>query len=150
MGNKRIEQVYTQYVADDHEDDCVSVTSKRTRSPRRDFHRNAPWKQSPSTRRDVDMRSQCSDRRVRDVREDPNYQNMRDKVSGSRGEDVRARDNRDYYPRDDKPRGSMSTRGDYARSEPSRLEPRYYEHKVRDRKPRQDDYEHDRRHDRRD
>ena len=147
MGNKRIEQVHTQYVADDHEDDRVSQTSKRTRSPRRDFHRSAPWKQSPSTRRDVDIRSQHSDRRIRDVREDPNYQNMRDNLSGPRGEDVRARN---YYPRDDQPRGSMSSRGDYARSEPSRLEPRYYEPKLKDRKPRPDDYESDRRPERRD
>ena len=90
MGNKRIEKVHTQYVADDHDDDCVSISSKRTRSPRRDLHRNAPWKQSPSNRQDVDMRSQCSDRRVRDIREDPNYQNMRDNLSRPRGEDARA------------------------------------------------------------
>ena len=42
----------------------------------------------------------------------------------------------------------LSARGDYARSEPSRLEPRYYEPKLKDRKPRPDDYESDRRPDR--
>ena len=147
MGNKRIEKVHTQYVADDHDDDCVSISSKRTRSPRRDLHRNAPWKQSPSNRQDVDMRSQCSDRRIRDIREDPNYQNMRDNLSRPRGEDPRMRD---FYPREDHPRGSMSSRGDYARSEPGRLEPRYYEHKPKERKSYPHDYESDRRTDRRD
>ena len=93
------------------------------------------------------MRSQCSDRRVRDIREDPNYQNMRDNLSRPRGEDARARN---FYPREDHPRGSMSTRGDYAHSEPRRLEPRHYEHKSKDRKPRPDNYESDRRFDRRD
>ena len=147
MGNKRIEKVHTQYVADDHDDDCVSISSKRTRSPRRDLHRNAPWKQSPSNRQDVDMRSQCSDRRIRDIREDPNYQNMRDNLSRPRGEDPRTRN---FYPREDHPRGSMSIRGDYARSEPGRLEPRYYENKLKERKSHRHDYESDRRTDRRD
>ncbi len=141
MGERRIEQVYSQYVADDHEDDCVSISSKRTRSPRRDLHRNAPWKQSHSNRQDVDVRSQCSDRRVRDIREDPEYHKMRDNVSRSRGEDVRSRG---YYPREEHPRGSMSSRGD------TRLEPKYYEHKAKDRKPRPEGYESDRRSDRRD
>ena len=93
------------------------------------------------------MRSQCSDRRVRDIREDPNYQNMRDNLSRPRGEDPRARN---FYPREDHPRGSMSTRGDYARSEPGRLEPRYCEHKPKERKSHRHDYESDRRTDRRD
>ena len=147
MGNKRIEKVHHEYVADDHEDDRASQVSKRTRSPRRDIHRSAPWNQSPSNRHDMDIRSQHGDRRVRDIREDPNYQRLRENLSGSRGEDVRARD---YYPRDDQPRGSMSSRCNYARSEPGRLEPRYYEPKFKDRKPRPDDYESDRRPDRRD
>ena len=131
----------------DHDDDCVSISSKRTRSPRRDFHRDAPWKQSPSNRQDVDMRSQCSDRRVRDIREDPNYQNLRDNLSRPRREERRSR-GQDLS--EDHPRGSTSSRVEYARSEPGRLEPRYYEPKPRERKSYPHDHESDRRSNRRD
>ena len=147
MGNKRIEKVHHEYVNDDHEDDRASQVSKRTRSPRRDIHRSAPWNQSPSNRCDIDVRSQYGDRRVRDIREDPDYQRLRENLSGSRGEDVRARD---FYPRDDQPRGSMSSRCNYTQSEPERLEPRHYERKSKDRQSRPVDRESDRRPVRRD
>ena len=138
MGDRRMETVYTEYVADDHEDDRASISSKRTRSPRRDAHRNPPWKQSPSNRQDIDVRSQCSDRRVRDIREDPEYQTLRENLSRPRrGEERRSHD---HNPREDHPRGSMSSRGEYARSEPGRLEPRHYEHKPKERKPRPPNY----------
>ena len=156
MGRRRIEQVYTQYVADDHDNDRMSQTSKRTRSPKRNLQRNPPWKQSSPAahrERDADVRSQGSDRRIRDIREDPNYQNMKDNLSRPRGEDARRLS---HDPREEQPRGSMARRSDYAHSEPSKLEPRHYVHKPRDRKsrheedrkPRHEEYDRDRRTDR--
>ena len=132
MGQRRLDKVYTEYVADDHDDDRISISSKRTRSPRRDPHRDAPWNQSPSNRQDIDLRSERSDRRIRDVRQDPNYQNMRENLSRPRREERRSRD---HTPRDDQPRGSMSSKGGYARSEP-----RHYEHKPKENKPRPPNY----------
>ena len=55
MGERRLNQVYTEKVADDYDDDRISISSKRTRSPRRSY-RGAPWNQSPSNRQDIDLR----------------------------------------------------------------------------------------------
>ena len=143
MGQRRLDKVYTEYVADDHDDDRISISSKRTRSPRREPHRDAPWNQSPSNRQDIDLRSERSNRHIRDVRQDPNYQNMRENLIQPRREERRSRDQtpRDdqprisMYPRDEPPRGSMSSKGGYARSEP-----RHYEHKPKENKPRPPNY----------
>ena len=142
MGERRLNQVYTEKVADDHDDDCISISSKRTRSPRRNY-RGAPWNQSPSNRQDIDLRSECSDRRIRDVRQDPNYHNMRESLTQPHRDAGRSREQppRDdqprisVYPRDEPPRGSMSSKGGYVRSEP-----RHYEHKPKEHKPRPPNY----------
>ena len=120
MGNKRMEMVHTQYVADEYDDDCISISSRRTRSPRRDVHRNTPWKQSPSNHQ------------YRDIRDDPNYQGMRDSLSRPRGEDPRIRD---HYPREGRQRDDMPQRGEHPRSQTGRLEPRYYEQRPKERNP---------------
>ena len=149
MGKKRVEQVYSQYVADDQDNDRMSQSSKRTRSPKR----NPPWKQSsPAAHRDrdVDVRSQGSDRRGGDVRDDPDYYKLKEKLRKPAREEAQRLS---YNPREGQPRGSMA-----------KLEPRHYEHKSRDRNSRQDDdrksnksnksrhddHDYDRRSDRRD
>ena len=147
MGNKRLEMTHTQYVADEFDDDCISISSKRTRSPRRDMHHNAPWNQSPSNRgQDVDMIFiQRSDGRpMRDIRGDDLY---RDDLSRPVGADPRIRG---HYPREERQRDDMPRRGDYPRSQTRHLEPRYYEHKPKERKPQRHESEPGRRSDRRD
>ena len=150
MGERRLEEIRHEYVNDDFDDDRASQASKRTRSPRRESYHKAPWKQSPSNRCDIDVRGQYGDRRIRDVRQDPDYERIREGVSGHRGGSRRAQG---YYPREDQPRGSMSDRRNYAQSEPERperLTPRHFERKSKDRYTHPYDRDPDRRQDRRD
>ena len=129
MGNKRMEMVHTQYVADEYDDDRASISSRRTRSPRRDAYRNIPWKQSPSNRQ------------YSDIRDDPNYQAMKDSIiSRALGEDSRIRE---QYPREGRHRDDKSQRGEHSRSQTGRLEPRYYEPRPKERKPHRHGYDSD-------
>ena len=138
MSQKRVEEVHHEYVNDDHDDDRASQASKRTRSPRKTMTPfcGAPWAQSPTNHRNIDIRDQYGDRRVRDVRQYTDDERVRD------------RRDRDRHPRDDEPRGSMSVRRNYDQYEQERLEPRPYERKSKDRQTRPDD--RDRRNSRRD
>ena len=142
MSQKRVEEVHHEYVNDDYDDDRASQVSKRTRSPRKTMTPfcGAPWAQSPTNRRDVDMRDQYDDRRPRDIRQRQDHDRVRDDVRGPRSSDVRDQDD---YPRD-------GDRRKYAQSEPEPREPRPYERKSKDRQPRPYDHESDRRTSRRD
>ena len=147
MNEKRIQEVHHEYVDDGRDDDRASQASKRTRSPRRDSYHKAPWNQSPTNRCDVDIRGQYGDRRLRDVRQLPDYDRLRENLHGPRGGDRR---DQDFYPREDEPRGSISDRRNYTQSEPEPREPRHYERKSKDRQSRPYDRESDRRTARRD
>ena len=129
IGGHRLDKVYIEFVADERDDDQISISSKRTRSPRREPHRDAPWNQSPSNRQEIDLRSERSDRR-RDIRQEPNYQTLRENLSRPRREEGRSRD---HTPRDEHPRGSMSSK---ARME----QPRRHEYKPMENKPRPPNY----------
>ena len=130
MGRRRMDKGHTEpvYVPDDQDDDRISVSSKRTRSPRRDPHRHAPWNQSPSNRQDIDLRSQGSQRHFRDIREDPNYPALKESLSRPRREDYKK--SRDHTPQDEHPRGSMSSRDYKSRQD----------YKSKEHKPRQPNY----------
>ena len=133
MSQKRVEEVYHEYVDDNYDDDRASQVSKRTRSPRKTMTPfcGAPWAQSPSNRRNLDIREQHDDRRIRDVRQCTDDERVRD------------RRDRDRQPRDKEPRGS-SVRCNYDQHEEERFEPRPYERKSKERQTRPDDRDRDR------
>ena len=126
LSEKRISAVHNEPVEEDREDDRddrASQVSKRTRSPRKAAPlRGAPWKQSPTNRRDVDIRDHHDDRRPRDIRNLPDYDRLREQHRAARGGDVRDQGN---YPREGDPRGTMGDRRSYTHSEPR--EPRPYD-----------------------
>ena len=115
LSKQRIRAVHNEPVDGNYEDDRASQTSKRTRSPRKMPHSGAPWQQAPARRHDADVRDYHDDRRPRDIRDRPDYDQLREQHGGSRSTDVRAHSG---YPRDGDPRGTMGDRRAYTHSEP--------------------------------
>ena len=132
LSKQKIRAVQSEPVEVDYEDDRASQVSKRTRSPRKTMmpFRGAPWAQSPARRHDVDIREYHDDRRIRDVREDPDYDRLREQHRGARTADIR---DQSGYPRDSDPRGTLADRRNYTQSEPREPRP-YHGHKDRSRR----------------
>ena len=117
LSKRRIRAVHSEPVDGHYEDDRASQTSKRTRSPRKMPYSGAPWQQAPERHQVADVRGYHDDRRPRDIRERPDYHQLREhhRHSGPRSTDVRAQSG---YPREGEPRGSMGDRRAYTQSEP--------------------------------
>ena len=109
----------------DREEEQWHQSEKRTRSPRRRTIHTEPWKRSPTSRCDIDIREAHDDRRSRDIREDQERERLQEGLRGPRMSDIR---NRDYYRRDSDARGSQEPYV-YAHVEPR--EPRSYTKRPR-------------------
>ena len=116
LSQQRVANARIEPADDQRDDDRVSQTSIRTRSPRKMPYHGAIWEQQ-GTRQSIDVRESHDDRRpmYSDIRQRSDYRQVRDRYSERRPMDVRAHSG---YPREGEPRGSERERRHYTQSEP--------------------------------
>ena len=136
LSDKKIEAVKHRKIEEVRGDEQRQETEKRTRSPRHRITHTEPWKKSPTTRcdidirevYDIDIRDARDDRRPRElrIREEYERESSREELRRPRRSDVR---DRDYHRRDSDARGSLGDQRVYTRTEPR--EPRPYTKRPR-------------------